>query len=102
METAIMNISDAWDEDGFLGLLRYGRVYNQELGKEFLQNLQTLEFDSIECIPKDTVRILWFIPLFLEWREMDLENVLEENEYKSFISLKNEITTHLEELFGLP
>ena len=101
MNSELLKISNAWEADGFLGLLRH-RIFNLQLGEDFLQALESITFDSIDCIPKDNIRILWYIPLFMEWRELDLENILEENEYKKFVLLKSRIVSHLEEILGLP
>ncbi|MDR6565014.1 MULTISPECIES: hypothetical protein [unclassified Arcicella] len=101
MNSTLLKISNAWEMDGFLGLLR-DRVFNVQMGEDFLHNLQSIEFDSIDCIPKDTVKILWYIPIFMEWRDIDLKYTLEENEYKKYINLKSKILNHLEEILGMP
>ncbi len=87
----------AWDEDGFLGLLR-DSSFNHEKGLNLLQILQGISFDDVECIPKDLVSLLWYIPIFMEWQSQRLNLAVNEN----YITLEAEIHNEIERILGTP
>jgi hypothetical protein len=57
-------ISNSWGEDGFLGKLREG-IFNKEQFNELYAALRSLKFDEEEVIDRETIRLIWFIPIYM-------------------------------------
>jgi hypothetical protein len=67
-DPAVLEALDlAWDQDeGFLGRLRGGRFSEPE-GRAYLRLLESVEIGEGERLHPDFVRLVWFVPIFIEW-----------------------------------
>ncbi len=101
MSNNLKVISSAWEMDGFLGLLR-DQIFNFEKGKSFLLDLRKIDFKDTEYIDKDYVRNLWYIPIFMEWQDLNLKAIVSSEDYKRFVNLKSEILNELERILDVP
>ncbi|PLK42143.1 hypothetical protein [Emticicia sp. TH156] len=101
MNNNLQAISSAWEMDGFLGLLR-DQILSFEKGNSFLLNLKEIDFDDTESIDKEYVRNLWYIPIFMEWKSLNLKDILASDDYKRFVNLKSEILNELERILDVP
>ena len=57
-------VSNSWGEDGFLGKLHDGN-FNKEKFNELYAALRNIHFDENEDIDRETVRLIWFIPIYM-------------------------------------
>lgn len=73
--TISMQLGYEWEQpDGFLARLRGGQFDPHGLDR-LLQILQSLIRDNADCLDREIVALIWFIPLFMTWqRERVLEN----------------------------
>jgi hypothetical protein len=60
-------LEEAWDTDGFLGVVRTGSYVDVE-GEKFLHLLRSIEVPP-QCMPSGLVPLLWYLPSFLEWQK---------------------------------
>ena len=75
-------ISNSWDEDGFLGKLREGN-FNKEKFNELYAALRNIHFDETEEIDREIIRLIWFIPIFMNRLKRNFPHIPSE-EYDSF------------------
>lgn len=98
-QNIIDNLNKCWDyNEGFFGKLRQG-LFDEVLFKEFLKLLKEISFDGADCIPKNVVSMLWYIPLFMEWQKERISKVIDLIEYSS---KKTQIENELEKILGTP
>jgi hypothetical protein len=86
----------AWDDEtGFLGRLRY-RHFDAALGRAYVDLVQSIEVDEGEPFSPDFIRLLWFVPLFLEWRQRDMA------EDRDLADISDLVRERVMELLGTP
>jgi hypothetical protein len=96
IETVIERIKKEWDiEDGFLGAVRYRNYYPDRLDRLVNVLKETAIQDEI-YVERELVRLLWFIPLFLEWQKPSFQNAGQDP-----IILDTAINSVLEELYRI-
>jgi hypothetical protein len=90
----------AWDDEaGFLGLLRGGR-FDSELANKYLSLLNSINIEEGESLNGDFVRLVWFVPLFMEWQvERAVEHGVERVNLNRWI---DRIRERVMELLGVP
>ena len=97
-EEQVNKLDSSWDfDEGFFGKLRQG-VFDDKLCDEFISLLYSIFIDD-ESIPKHVVRLLWYIPLFMEWQK---ERVLANVSLVKYNLNKTEIENQLERILGIP
>lgn len=95
----ILTVNRAWDRpDGLLARIRSGD-FDPDVASDFLESLRVIEVEGPK-ISADLVRLIWFLPLFLEWQQ---ERVLEKSgidkEYKDFTS---RVFDEVHRILGMP
>ena len=102
-EKHIELIDRAWDVDsGFFFLLR-DRNFSLSKGNEVLNALRGINIDNeSEKISRETVRLIWHIPLFMNWQKENMESVLNEADYTLLYNLTEELQSEVMRLLGLP
>lgn len=96
LETVIERIRKEWDiEDGFLGAVRY-RNYDPDRLERLINVLKETTVQDEICIERELVRLLWFIPLFLEWQKPSFRE-----SGKDPLVLDSAINRVLEELYRI-
>jgi hypothetical protein len=98
-QAAVQALEEAWDTDGFLGMVRTGHYVGIE-GEKFLHLLRSMEVPSDVCIPRRLVALLWYLPSFLEWQKPRIAE--EGGDVQSYARFVTEVHNHLEELLGVP
>lgn len=89
----------AWDLDGFLHRLRSGE-FDETKAAEFEAVLSSIHVENADLLPRDLVRLVWFIPLFATWQtERVVERGTTLTAISSFIS---RVTTQVERILGMP
>ena len=90
----------AWDQDeGFLGMLRTGR-FSQLAGEQYLELLTSIEIEEGVHLHPEFVRLVWFVPIFLEWNE---ERAVERGADKVLVGqFVNLVRERIIELLGAP
>jgi hypothetical protein len=90
----------AWDDEtGFLGILRSGR-FDSELASKYLLLLNSIDIEEGEALNSDFVRLVWFVPIFMEWQ---VERVLERGaERVELIRWTDRIRERVMEILGVP
>ncbi|MVM37925.1 hypothetical protein GO730_10495 [Spirosoma sp. HMF3257] len=101
MEDLFSRLDQHWNELGFFGSLRV-RELKFDLGQEVLAILSKVDFAEIDHIPKKYVRLLWFIPLFMEWQGQRLPEYAEKSVIHEYTVLQNGISTEIERILGVP
>jgi hypothetical protein len=92
-------LEEAWDSEGFLGQVRVGQ-FSEEGAEEFLRILAGIDIDSITCIPRRFLSLIWYLPLFLDWqRERVSERGGNIQKYEQFIT---DVHNTLEVVLGVP
>ena len=93
-------LDSAWDDtSGFLGLLRSGE-FSPELAEEYLGLLSSIEVSEGEALHPDFVRLIWFVPLFMEWQvDRSVERGVDKGELANFLDL---IRERIMEMLGVP
>jgi hypothetical protein len=89
-----------WAQDtGFLGKLRTG-VLDREAYERFINLMQSIELEG-DTIDRRLVKVLWFIPLYMEWQTERLERTsgISSIEYSRYQTAVWDI---LYRLLGLP
>lgn len=96
IEIVIERIRKEWDiEDGFLGAVRYRNYYPDRLERLINVLKETTIQDEI-YVERELVRLLWFIPLFLEWQKPSFQEAGQDS-----IILNSAINRVLEELYRI-
>jgi hypothetical protein len=94
----ISDIEAEYDlDEGFLGLLRGGH-FDTRARDRFLQLLDSVDLGQGEMISRRIVALLWYIPPFLQWQIMRLD----EDERKSLQRVLDHVTNQLERILGVP
>ncbi|MFI9381438.1 hypothetical protein [Kutzneria sp. NPDC052558] len=93
-------LDSAWDDtSGFLGLLRSGK-FLPELAEGYLRLLSSIEVSEGEALHPDFVRLVWFVPLFMEWQvDRNVERGANKGELVNFLDL---IRERIMEILGVP
>ena len=100
-DPAILELLDlAWDQDeGFLGSLRAGRFF-EVAGDKYLELLQSIDIEEGEHLHPDFVRLVWFVPIFIEWQ---VGRAVERGANKAQIErISDAVRERLMELLGTP
>ena len=73
-EEIIEALDAAWDDGGFLETLR-GGAYDQAKASALLAALQALNvLDGSIAVNGRLVRLVWMMPIFIEWQAQALES----------------------------
>ena len=81
-DNILQKLNDSWEYDsGFFGKLRQG-YFDENLFSEFVDLLKSISFEE-DFIHRDIVRLLWFIPLFMEWQEERISSGININVYSN-------------------
>lgn len=101
-EKIVKALNESWAmETGFFYELRTLR-FNPTKGKKLYKCLMSFNFGNQSEVSKELVRLLWYIPLFMEYQKPTLKTVLKEIEYKKYVKLSNVIQGEVERLLGYP
>lgn len=84
-------------EEGFLGLLRSGH-FDSLARDRFLRLLQSIDLGTSGSIDRHVVALLWYVPLFMQWQERQLDA----DERKALQAATNRVTSELERILGVP
>lgn len=97
---ALKALDSVWDEEsGFLGLLGSGK-FSSNLAEEYLKLLESIEVDEGEPLHRDFVRLVWFVPIFMEWQvDRSVEHGASRVELVNFVDL---IRERVMEILGVP
>ncbi len=97
-------LNESWDETGFLGLIRKKRIVDMKSGRILLENLKKFSIDDSErLIDSELVRLLWFVPLFLNWQKERLSMIEDNNELiKQYEIIFNSIQNEIIRILGCP
>lgn len=79
LKNIIKAIDKEWEDEGFLGKLR-GREVDLERMEILISVLKQIKIkDSEKLISRDLVRLLWFIPEFMDWQRDSLKEIGEDS-----------------------
>jgi len=93
-------IEAEWDDEtGFLGQVRNSKFDRQALAR-LLAALDAVQLEG-ESVGRELVRVLWYMPLFLEWNKERTVRVSEATE-REYDDAATEIMNRLERLLGVP
>ena len=90
-----------WDvSEGVLAHIREGE-FSSEASRDMIAYLKSLDFCSSPLIPRRTVALLWYMPLFLQWQSERVrgKSPAFADEYEQFT---NAVQREVERLLGLP
>lgn len=94
----IEELGKAWDNDtGLFYKIRYGH-FDEDQYEKNLELLKSISFENIDHIPKEAVRLLWFIPTFMEWNKHRQKEIDIDIYQQKITSFQNE----LERILGMP
>ena len=100
---AIKNLlNENWDENGFFEKLRYDRFIDFQKGNHLLNSLKEYKIESSDLIDSELVRLLWLIPIFMDWQKDQLSKSSTEENMKLYNNLLNKFHNELERIFGMP
>lgn len=92
-----------WDEGGFFEKLRYEPSIDFIRGEELLNIIKSFDIsDEVENIDRDLVRLLWYIPQFMEWQKEILNESHSKDEMKRYLQITNYFNNELERILGTP
>lgn len=100
MSELVDSLDLEWDQDtGFLGQLRTG-VLDREAYQRFMSLLQSIELQG-DTMNRRLVKVLWFIPLYMEWQTERLQRTsgISAIEYSRY---KADVLDILYRLLGVP
>lgn len=101
-EELILTVDKAWEiEDGFFYEIR-SLKFDKEKGEKLYQSLAEAKLREGLVIQKKTVRLIWYIPIFLEYQKDSLKSVLDEADFQDYLRLSNRIQSDVERLLGCP
>jgi hypothetical protein len=101
-ENIMKILNDAWEmEGGFFYEVR-NRKFDLKKGTKLHHSLKSFELNVKSTIDRNLVRLLWYIPIYLEYQKDILKSVLIEEEYLDYIKLANGIQEEIERLLGYP
>ncbi|WP_327105845.1 hypothetical protein [Nonomuraea glycinis] len=87
------------DETGFLGRLRGGE-FVQELADAYIELLGEVDPVEDEVINSSFVKLLWFMPIFIEWQ---IERVVEAGTPREDVERVLDLaTTRIMDILGVP
>lgn len=99
-EKVIELLKKEWDiDDGFLGSIRYRR-FRQDRLERLLGILNAIIIEDNNCLQRELVTLLWFMPLFLEWQKQGFQEAGMETEMLD--SAVNHIVNELYRILGVP
>ncbi|MBT9587129.1 hypothetical protein IV102_27550 [bacterium] len=88
-----------WDlDEGFLGRLRM-RVFDQEAHRRLLEILS--QIPASPTLDRDLVRLIWYIPVFLEWNKEQVVSISNVDE-TTYERAGNALLGEIERILGLP
>lgn len=98
--SVLVSLDRSWDSpNGFLFRIRSG-CFDAAEGKQFVELLHTIALDDDAAVSQELVRLLWFLPLFLEWQQERIdENSDNPADYRKFTSL---VFDEVCRIFGVP
>lgn len=104
LKNILQILNESWDETGFLGLIRKKQMVDLESGRIFLENLKKFSLnDSERSIDSELVRLLWFVPLFLNWQKKRLSMIENDHELiKQYEIIFNSIQNEIIRILGCP
>jgi hypothetical protein len=89
----------AWDDSGFLGEFRAG-LFDRAKAEEYVAALEAIPEPKGETIPRDLVRIIWFVPQFMEWQH---ERAIGRNADPTILNVYTErVRTEVMRILGAP
>lgn len=98
----IKHLDNAWEmEDGFFYEIR-SRKFDLEKGNSLYNCLQKFELEESKTIDRKLVKLLWYIPMYLDYQKDTLKPVLSDEKYLNYIELTNCIQGEIERLLGYP
>ena len=101
LDEALAPLTESWDEpNGVFYRLRQGEFLEED-GDKFLELLRKIDLGDSDLIPRELVRLLWFLPQFTEWQ---VKRVAEKDPSRESAvrAFENEIWTVIADLFGMP
>lgn len=101
-ENIIKILNNAWEiEGGFFYEIR-SRKLDLKKGAELHHSLKNFELSTKSTIDRNLVRLLWYIPIYLDYQKETLKPILVDKEYLDYIKLANGIQEEIERLLGYP
>ncbi|MEV0617383.1 hypothetical protein AB0I81_28945 [Nonomuraea sp. NPDC050404] len=90
----------AWDDEaGFLGRMRGGQ-FVQELADAYIEMLGRVDPVEDDFVNSSFVRLLWFMPVFIEWQ---VERVVEAGASRESVERVLDLaTTRIMDVLGVP
>jgi len=86
-----------WDlDEGFLGQLRTGN-FDSKAYRRLLETLTDIQASSY--LERDVVRLIWYIPIFMEWNKEITMNSLDSTTYGQ---ATNSLQIEVERILGTP
>lgn len=102
-EILIEVLNKNWNENGFFKKLRYPSEIDFSQGNDLLENLKSFSINpETTFLNRDLVRLLWYIPQFMDWQKERLADKNTENNYKLYLALSGQISEQVERVLGYP
>ena len=102
-EQLILDLDIQWSENGFFEKLRYARKIDFEQGHTLLNSIKSFSLDdTLINIDRNLVRLLWYIPQFMNWQIEKLSENNEKEIIQEYIKLCNLYNNELERILRLP
>jgi hypothetical protein len=97
------NLNKEWGEKGFFENLRYESLIDFDKGNRLLNQMKSYNLrDEDVTIDRELVRLIWYIPQFMEWQRERLSENNDEESILRYTQLTNYFNNELEKLLGVP
>lgn len=101
-ERIIKLLDNAWEmEEGFFYEIR-NRNFDLKKGNGLHSLLQKIDLEKAKTIDKKLVRLLWYIPIYLDYQKDTLKPVLSDEKYTEYVRCANRIQGEVERILGCP
>lgn len=104
MDNLFSKISESWDEpNGFFYKIRDQNVDFIQ-GNEIVQILKKIEFADDELIEKYKIKLLWYIPIYMEWQYERLKDFQSGNKkvLDNYLLLQASMLNEIERILDVP
>lgn len=102
MNNLLNALDKAWDEEaGFLFGIR-NRNFDEKEGLLLLEALRSYLSPEEACIDRDLVRLLWFIPLYMEYQTYNIKQAFDEETLQKYQDISNQILDEVSRILGYP
>jgi len=101
-EEFIKILNESWEIDnGFFYELR-NLKFNYNKGQQLYSSIVDFKLGDELLISRDLVRLIWYIPIYMEYQKETLKTRLKDVQYNKFVILSNKIQKEVERLLGYP